>query len=168
MFSIKNFIKRSVYNRLLLLLLLEKTEEICGQTRLMKIVFAIQVEARKKNISTFNYHFIYWHFGAFSQEVITDLEFMENQRNLLVGKNHTYILTNKGRELLVRAENFLQQSDVEEIIGEIACRLNQMSLKELLNSHYNNYILRSGCNKGNTLIEVETQNIIFKNREDII
>lgn len=122
---------REVFNRLLLLYFLSHIEGTKGVTRLQAIVFQVQKESRNKGwISrTFNYKFIRWTHGAYSNELNMDV-------NLLVNKGlleaESYKVTEKAGNYLNSAKEISNLDLPKTEFLDLAKSLNQQSLSDLL------------------------------------
>lgn len=146
-------LKREVHNKLLLLRLIELSNDIVGKTRLQKLVFEVESNSRNEGLeSTFNYKFIRWHYGPYSKEVTKDMEFLMKKK--LVDFNESsniYKLTDKGKEFIQRKWKTIDEFGLnEKLMKKTITKFNDMELKDLLEKVYKEHKVNS-YNMGETI-----------------
>jgi uncharacterized protein len=131
-------LKREVLNRLLLMRLIQLSGGVKGKTRLQKLVFETEARTRKLgNTNTFNYRFIRWHYGPYAKEIVEDIEFLLKQGLVDEQSNHTYCISNKGREYINKTWKIVKQFfNGEETMRATLKELKNKNLNELLTEVY--------------------------------
>lgn len=100
-------LKEKVIDKLLLLYLLNK-HRISGRTKLQKTVFFSEDSLNGKNIKSFNYNFIRFHYGEFSRELESD--FKELIKNELISEKPYIRVTGEGEDILKHLEGVLNKN----------------------------------------------------------
>lgn len=110
-------LKEKVIDKLLLLYLLNK-HRIDGRTKLQKTVFFSEDSLNSKNVKSFNYNFIRWHFGEFSRELESD--FKELIKDELILEKPYIRVTGEGEDILKHLEGVLNKNpDILRFIDAI-------------------------------------------------
>lgn len=99
--------KEKVIDKLLLLYLLNK-HRINGRTKLQKTVFFSEDSLNNKNVKSFNYKFIRFHFGEFSRELESD--FKELIKDELILEKPYIRVTEEGENVLKQLEGVLKKN----------------------------------------------------------
>ena len=151
-------VKRNVLNKLLLLRLIELSGGITGATRLQKLVFAAESNGRKLNKQTFNYRFIRWHYGPYSEELKEDIDFLVRKQFIKTDDNNTYSLSKTGKELLSKASELLDGAKypVETAYNEYG----RLKLSDLLGKIYKEFNIETDYNKGDIIFDVTNESEI--------
>jgi uncharacterized protein YwgA len=150
--------KRNVLNKLLLLKLIGMAEEINGATRLQKLVFSAEHYGRNIQTPTFNYSFIRWHYGPYSDEVKKDIDFL-HENDFIDINNNTYVLTEKGEKAILVANHYFKESKIDEVLQAVLKRYEDMTLEDLLKRVYKTYKIESHFEKGEIILPVQEDEI---------
>lgn len=127
-------IRERVTNVLLLLYLIEKTNDI-GQVedelKLQKLVFLSQKRLVRRKLKAFSYNFFRWKKGPFSKNLRIDLITLL-QANFLTMRESGIELTEKARELLnISAELLNENRDFLADIDIVASQYSELSPEEI-------------------------------------
>lgn len=136
--------KREVLNRLLLMRLIYLSKGVKGRTRLQKLVFETETKIRSLgSTDTFNYKFIRWHYGPYSNEIMEDIEFLL-KKELIKQTDNIYKISPKGKEYLEKTWKIVRQFTYDEkiMVGIITSR-NTEKLEKLLEEVYDKYNIRN-------------------------
>ncbi|UUZ84043.1 hypothetical protein LJK88_09925 [Paenibacillus sp. P26] len=146
-------IKRHVLNKLLLLRLIQLANGVNGATRLQKMVFKAESLGRDDSNATFNYKFIRWHYGPYSEELKDDLQFLI-RNNLVEVKNNAYTLTASGIENINKALFLFEQVGTDSLLNNVITRYNTTNLDRVLREIYLEYGIEANYEKGDTIFPI--------------
>ncbi|KHE69668.1 hypothetical protein [Halobacillus sp. BBL2006] len=138
-------LKRDVLNKILLLHIMETSSKknIKGSTRLQKMVFASESQARKKGTNAFNYDFIRWYYGPYSEELSSDIEVLISKGLIKRDNQNNYTLTPSGKGTLEKAKKILPKVADLDVLQNIVDDYSEKKLKVLLKEVYNDYNVTS-------------------------
>ncbi|WP_457557434.1 hypothetical protein [Candidatus Harpocratesius sp.] len=120
------------------LLYLISIGEIQGNIKLVKLIFFINLEAKKlRSIGkVFHYDFVKWHNGPYSKWIQNDVESLINGGLIEKKEKNLYRITEEGKYLLKDLSNNLNQ-DKLNLISDIHSRINSMKTPDVLEKVYN-------------------------------
>ncbi|MFF2479939.1 hypothetical protein [Paenibacillus sp. NPDC058071] len=146
-------IKRHVLNRLLLLRLIQLAGVVNGATRLQKLIFKAESIGRDQNIPTFNYRFIRWHYGPYSEELKSDLNFLIINK-LIIAKDNEFTLTPLAKENMDKVDNTFEQLGSDALLSMVLDKYAEMNFDKLLSEIYKEYSIETNYETGDTVFPV--------------
>lgn len=103
--------KRNVLNKILLLRLVDLSNEISSYRKISQMVFILQTEGRKEKRTTFNYEFKKWYSEPYGVELESDLQQLDKEG--LLQKGDFVELTKKGLQLMQKTEDFFKKENID-------------------------------------------------------